>query len=84
MPEMIFEEGYVIKWSDMFHQIDICHFCHDLCVHDMLLSSTCVLLYAMPSLHGCMPCIFVIFVVASTSMQSSLLDDADFRNLEFH
>ena len=27
---------------------------------------------------------FVIFVVTSTSMQSSLLDDADFRDLEFH
>ena len=31
-------------------------------------SSTCVLLYAMPSLQGCMPCIFVISVVTSTSM----------------
>ena len=28
--------------------------------------------------------IFVIFVVTSTSMQSSLLVDADFRYLEFH
>ena len=27
---------------------------------------------------------FVIFVVTSTSMQSSLLNDADFRDLEFH
>ena len=29
-------------------------------------------------------CIFVIFVVTSISMQSSLLVDADFRDLEFH
>ena len=50
----------------------------------MILSSTCVLLYAMPSLQGCMPCIFVIFVVTSTSLQSSVIVDADFRDLEFH
>ena len=30
-----------------------------------------------------MPCIFVIFVVTSTSMQSSLRDIADFRDLGF-
>ena len=39
----------------------------------MGMSSTCVLLYAMPSFQGCMPCIFVISVVTSTSMQSLLL-----------
>ena len=50
----------------------------------MNLSPTYVLGYAMPSLQGCMPCIFVIIVVTSTSMQSSLLNDADFRDLEFH
>ena len=38
----------------------------------MGLSSTCVLIYAMPSLQRCMPCIFVISVVASTSMQTRL------------
>ena len=38
----------------------------------------------MPYLQGCMPCIFVIFVATSTSMQSSLLNDADFRDSEFH
>ena len=47
-------------------------------MHDMPLSSTCVLLYAMPSLQGCMPCIFVISVVTSTSMQTRLRDVADF------
>ena len=49
----------------------------------MILSPTCVLGYAMPSLQGCMPCIFVINVVTSTSMQSSSRDVADFRDLEF-
>ena len=44
----------------------------------MILSSTCVLLYAMPSLQGCMPCIFVINVVTSTSMQTRHRDVADF------
>ena len=44
----------------------------------MSMSSTCVLSYAMPSLQGCMPCIFVINVVTSTSMQTRLRDVADF------
>ena len=39
--------------------------------------------YAMQSLQGCMPCVFVINVVTSTSMQSSSRDVADFRDLEF-
>ena len=34
--------------------------------------------YAMPSLQGCMPCIFVINVVTRTSMQTRLRDVADF------
>ena len=49
----------------------------------MNLSPTCVLGYAMPSLQGRMPCIFVINVVTSTSMQSSSRDVADFTDLEF-
>ena len=44
----------------------------------MNLSPTCVLGYAMPSLQGCMPCIFVINVVTSTSMQTRHRDVADF------
>ena len=44
-------------------------------------SSTCVLIYAMPSLQRCMPCIFVISVVTSTSMQTRLRDVSDFRDL---
>ena len=44
----------------------------------MGMSSTCVLMYAMPSLQGCMPCIFVINVVTSTSMQTRHRDVADF------
>ena len=75
MPEMLLEEGYVRNLSDLFQQMAFCHFCHDLCVHAMILSSTCVVLYAIPSLQGCMPCIFVIIVVTSTSMQSHFPDD---------
>ena len=58
--------------------MSICHFWHDYCVPPMNLRSTCVLGYAMPSLQGCMPCIFVINVVTSTSMQTRLRDVADF------
>ena len=44
----------------------------------MSMSSTCVLMYAMPYLQRCMPCIFVISVVTSTSMQTRLRDIAHF------
>ena len=47
----------------------------------MGMSSTCVLMYAMPSLQRCMPCIFVISVVTSTSMQTRLRNVSDFRDL---
>ena len=47
----------------------------------MGMSSTGVLIYAMPSLQRCMPCIFVIYVVTSTSMQTRLRDVSDFRDL---
>ena len=47
----------------------------------MILSSTCVLKNVMPSLQGCMPCIFVISVVTSTSMQTRLRNVSDFRDL---
>ena len=69
---------------DSYQIMSFCHFCHDYCVLHMVMSSTCVLGYAMPSLQGCMSCIFVINVVTSTCMQSSSRDIADFRDLEFH
>ena len=47
----------------------------------MGMSSTCVLLYAMPPLQRCIPCIFVISVVTSTSMQTRLRNVSDFRDL---
>ena len=44
----------------------------------MRLMSTCVLNYAMSSLQRCLPCIFVINVVTSTSMQTRLRNVAVF------
>ena len=44
----------------------------------MRLMSTCVLIYAMSSLQRCLPCIFVINVVTSTSLQTRHRDVADF------
>ena len=44
----------------------------------MSMSSTCVLNYIMPYLQGCLSWIFLIYVVTSTSMQTSLRDIADF------
>ena len=49
----------------------------------MGISSTCVLIYAMPSLQRCMLCIFLISVVTSTSMQTRLRDVSDFRDSKF-
>ena len=47
----------------------------------MGMSPTCVLMYAMSYLQRCMPCIFVISVVTSKSMQTRLRDISDFRDL---
>ena len=49
----------------------------------MGMSSTGVLIYAMPYLQRCMPCIFVIYVVTSTSMQTRLRDVSVFRDSNF-
>ena len=49
----------------------------------MGMSSTCVLLYVMPSFQGCMPCIFLISVVTRTSMQTRLRNVSDFRDSDF-
>ena len=44
----------------------------------MRLMSTGVLIYDMSSLQRCLPCVFVINVVTSTSMQTRHRDVADF------
>ena len=49
----------------------------------MGMRSTCVLIYAMKSLQRFMPCIFVIYVVTSTSMQTRLRDVSVFTDLGF-
>ena len=80
---MLLEECYKMLGADSYQIMSFCHFCHDYCVLHLAMSSTCVLGYVMPSLQGCMPCIFVINVVTSTSMQSSSRDIADFRDFDF-
>ena len=59
----------------------ICLFHCILCVHPMSMSSTCVLIYIMPSLQEYLSCIFVISVVTSTSMQTRPRNVSDFRDL---
>ena len=49
----------------------------------MSMSSTCVLKYAMPYFQWLSPCIFVISVVNSTSMQTRLRNVSDFRDSDF-
>ena len=84
MPKSLMQECYKMLVPVSQQSMSICHFCYIYCVLHMNLSSTCVLGYAMPSLQGCRPCIFVINVGTSTSMQSSSRDITDFRGLEFH
>ena len=84
MPQMLLQGCYKMLVPDSYQFMSFCHFYHDYCVLHMGMSSTCVLGSAMPSLQGCMPCIFVINVVTSTSMQSSSHNIVDFRDLEFH
>ena len=49
----------------------------------MGMSPTCVLMYAMQYLQRFIPCIFVIYVVTSTSMQTRLRDVSVFRDKIF-
>ena len=49
----------------------------------MGMTSTSVLMYAMPYLQRCMPRIFVISVVTRTRMQTRLRDVSDFRDSDF-
>ena len=81
MPKSSLQECYMMLTAVWLQNLMICLFHCILCVHPMGMSSTCVLHYIMPYLHGCLSCIFWIYVVTSTSMQSSLRDVADFCDL---
>ena len=83
MPKSLVQECYLLLTAVTYQNLVICYFCCNRCVHLMSRSSTCVLMYAMPSLQRCMPCIFVIYVVTSTNMQTRLHDVSDFRDLVF-
>ena len=80
MPKSSLQECYMMFTAVTYQIMMFCHFCCIWCVHLMRMSSTCVLCYAMPYLQGCMPCICLMNVVTSTSMQSSSRDIADFRD----
>ena len=81
MPKSLVQECYMLFTAVTYQNLVICYFCCNWCVHLMGMRSTGVLIYAMPSLQRCMPCIFVISVVTSTSMQTRLRDVSDFRDL---
>ena len=81
MPKSLVQECYMQLTAVTYQNLVICYFCIIYSVHLMGMSSTCVLKYAMPSFQGCMPCIFVISVVTSTSMQSRPRNISDFRDL---
>ena len=83
MPEILLEEGYLRYLSDLLLHLAYCHFCHDYCVHAMPMSSTYVLLRVLSSFQRCNPCIFVMSVVTSTSLQSGALGNPDFMDLAF-
>ena len=79
-PKSLMQECYMLFTAVTYQKLMFCYFCCIWCVHLMSMSPTCVLIYAMPSLQGCMPCIFVIYVVTSTSMQTRLRDVSVFRD----
>ena len=81
MPKSLVQECYMLLPAVIYQKLRICYFCCIYCVHLMGMSSTCVLMYAMPSLQRCMPCIFVISLVTSTSTQTRLRNVSDFRDL---
>ena len=81
MPKSLMQECYKLLGADSYQSMRICLFRHICCVLHMGMSSTCILIYSMPSLQGCMPCIFVIFVVTSTSMQSRPRNISIYRDL---
>ena len=78
MPKSLVQECYMMFTAVIYQNLMFCYFCCIWYVHLMGMSSTGVLIYAMPSLQRCMPCIFVIYVVTNTSMQTRLHDVADF------
>ena len=69
--------------SGSYQNLEICHFCIIYSVYLLRMSSTCVLKYAMPSFQWYSPCIFVISMVTSTSMQTRLCDVSVFGDLGF-
>ena len=83
MPKSVVQECYTMFSAVSYQNLMFCYFCCIWCVHLMGMSSTGVLIYDIPSLHRCMPCIFVIYVVTSTSMQTRLRDVSVFRDLGF-
>ena len=80
MPKSLVQECYMLLTAVTYQNLSICYFCCISCVHIMGMSSTCIFIYAMPSLQRCMPCIFAISVVTSKSMQTRLRDVSDFRD----
>ena len=74
---------YMLLTAVTYQNMRICYFCCIWSVHLMSRSSTCVLMYDMQSLERCKPCIFVIYVVTSTSMQTRLRDVSVFRDFGF-
>src|SRR3954467_6279954 len=60
-----------------------CYFYIYLCDFLLSMKSTCVMGYVMPSLLWCNPFFMICHVLIVSSLQSSLRDVADFRDLEF-
>ena len=84
MPKSLVQECYMMFTAVTYKNLMFCYFCCIWCVHLMGMSSTGVLIYAMPYLQRSMPCNFVIYVVTSTSMQTRLRDVSVFRDFGFY
>ena len=77
VPKSLMQECYMLFTAVTYQNLMFCHFFCIWCVHLMSMSSTCVLIYAMPSLQRCMPCIFFDLCVATWIHSNKITADKD-------
>ena len=78
-PKSLVQECYMLLTAVTYQNLVICYFCCNWYVHLVHELYKCFDL-GHPYLQRCLPCIFVINVVTSTSMQIRLRDNADFSS----
>ena len=75
---------YIMLSAVVYQNMLLCHFCIFLCDFLLSMKSTRVMSYNMSSLLWCNPLFMICHVLIVSSLQNSLYDIDDFRDLEFH